>query len=228
MAARPTAGISLIEPKRRLRRREQSMRIIGKLAGPAMITAASLLLTPAQAGGLVGNPAPTFNLGDSDAHTVALADYKGRTVVLEWTNDGCPFVQHYYQRGAMQALQQQYTAKGVVWLTIISSAPGKQGYVSGARADELTRSRGAHPTAVLFDPTGKVGHLYSAATTPDMVVIDPAGTVAYSGAIDSIPSTDPDDIARATPYLKNAVDAVLAGQPVGTPATVSYGCTVKY
>jgi hypothetical protein len=176
----------------------------------------------------VGQPAPAFTSLDSDGKNVSLADYRGKFVVLEWTNDGCPFVQHYYKGGAMQALQKEYTGKGVVWLSVISSAPGEQGYADGARADQLTRQRGAAPSAVLLDPSGKVGHLYDAKTTPHMFIIDPKGTLLYAGGIDSIPSTDPDDIAKASPYVKTALDQALAGKPVTQSVTKPYGCSIKY
>lgn len=176
----------------------------------------------------VGQPAPAFTTLDSDGKSVSLADYRGRFVVLEWTNDGCPFVQHYYKRGAMQALQKEYTGKGVAWLSVISSAPGQQGYADGARARQLSQQRGAAPSAVLLDPSGKVGHLYDAKTTPHMFIIDPKGTLIYAGGIDSIPSTDPDDIAKASPYVKTALDQALAGKPVTQAVTQSYGCSIKY
>ena len=182
----------------------------------------------ASADAVVGKPAPTFSVADSNGKTVSLADYKGKYVVLEWTNDGCPFVQHYYERGNMQALQKDYTGKGVAWLSIISSAPGEQGYVSGPAANKLTAERKAAPSEVLFDPSGKVGHLYDAKTTPHMFIIDPKGVLIYAGGIDSIPSTDPDDIAKATPYVKVALDEALAGKPVSTAVTKPYGCSIKY
>ncbi len=176
----------------------------------------------------IGQPAPDFSTADSGGKTVSLADYRGKLVVLDWTNDGCPFVKHYYKQGDMQALQKEYTGKGVVWLSVISSAPGQQGYADGARADQLTRQRGAAPSAVLLDASGKLGHLYDAKTTPQMFVIDAGGKLVYSGAIDSLPSTDPADIAGASPYLKTALDEALAGKPVSMPLTAPYGCSVKY
>jgi hypothetical protein len=204
------------------------MRFARIFATSGALLAGSLYLAPAEAAGLIGKTAPAFVLPDSAAHSVALADYRGKFVVLEWTNDGCPFVQHYYSQGAMQSLQGDYTAKGVIWLTIISSAPGKQGYLTGLQADQLTHSRNAHPSAVLLDSSGMVGHLYAARTTPDMVIIDRSGKVVYAGAIDSIPSTDPADIPRASPYLKAALDQAMSGQTVAIPSTPSYGCSIKY
>ena len=176
----------------------------------------------------IGHPAPDFSASDSHGKTVSLADYRGKLVVLEWTNDGCPFVQHYYKKGNMQALQKEYTGKGVVWLSVISSAPGTQGYADGARADQLTQQRDAAPSAVLLDPAGKIGHLYDAKTTPHMFIIDGDGKLIYAGGIDSLPSTDPADIARASPYVKTALDEALAGKPVSRPLTSPYGCSVKY
>lgn len=176
----------------------------------------------------VGQPAPAFTALDSDGKNVSLAGYHGKFVVLEWTNDGCPFVQHYYKRGNMQALQKEYTGKGVVWLSVISSAPGAQGYADGARANQLTQQRGAAPSAVLLDSSGKLGHLYDAKTTPHMFIIDPNGTLLYAGGIDSEPSTDPDDIAKASPYVKTALDQALAGKPVTQAVTQPYGCSIKY
>ena len=184
--------------------------------------------TDAAAAPRIGQPAPAFTASDSNGKSVSLSDYRGKFVVLEWTNDGCPFVQHYYKQGSMQALQKDYTGRGVAWFSVISSAPGAQGYANGDRANRLGKERGAAPSAVLLDPTGALGHLYGAETTPDIFVIDPAGKLVYAGAIDSIPSTDPADIPKATPYVKNALDAVMTGKPVSTSATVSYGCSVKY
>jgi hypothetical protein len=189
----------------------------------------TLLCAAAQAAApRIGQPAPAFSAADSNGRTVSLADYRGKVVVLEWTNDGCPFVQHYYKHGAMQALQRQYTGKDVVWLTVISSAPGAQGYADAERANALTRERGAAPSAVLLDPHGALGHLYDARTTPDIFIVDNQGRLAYAGGIDSLPSTDPDDIPRAVPYVRTALDELLAGKPVSKPLTSPYGCSVKY
>jgi peroxiredoxin len=175
----------------------------------------------------VGTPAPDFTATDSRGQSVRLSDYRSKFVVLEWTNDGCPFVQKHYQ-GNMQSLQKDATARGAVWLSVISSAPGKQGYVSGAEADALTKKRGAAPSAVLLDPAGTIGHLYDAKTTPHMFIVDPQGTLLYAGGIDSIASADVDDIAKAKPYVKTALDEAMAGKPVGEPVTRPYGCSIKY
>lgn len=176
----------------------------------------------------IGEPAPAFTAVDSNGKTVSLADYKGRHVVLEWTNDGCPFVKKHYGSGNMQSLQKEFTAKNVVWLSVISSAPGQQGYADGAAANKLTAARGAAPTAVLLDPKGDVGRLYGAKTTPQLFAIDPAGKLEYAGGIDSIASPDPADIGSATPFLKVALTEALAGKPVTTPVTKPYGCSIKY
>jgi peroxiredoxin len=176
----------------------------------------------------IGAPAPAFTGTDTSGAPISLADFKGKVVVLEWTNDGCPFVRKHYGSGNMQALQQEATASGVVWLSIISSAPGKQGYVDAARADELTRSRGAHPTHVLLDPSGTIGRLYGAKTTPHMYVIDQAGRLVYMGGIDDIPSARVDDIPKAHNYVRAALNELHAGKPVAQPVSRPYGCSVKY
>jgi len=176
----------------------------------------------------VGQPAPDFVGTDSYGKTVALKELRGRTVVLEWSNHQCPFVGKHYRSGNMQALQKEAVGQGVVWLTILSSAPGKQGSVTAAEANELTRSRGAAPTAVILDPTGTIGHAYDARTTPHMFVIDKTGTVVYMGGIDDKPTTDLADIAPAKNYVRLALAAVAAGKPVAEPVTRPYGCSVKY
>jgi hypothetical protein len=203
---------------------------ISAAALTAALTLASLLACNAGAADApaIGHPAPVFSATDSGGHTVNLSDYRGKLVVLEWTNDGCPFVRHYYDHGNMQTLQKQYTGKGVVWLSVISSAAGREGYADGPHADQLSRQRGAAPSAVLLDPTGTLGHLYGAKTTPQMFLIDRTGTLIYSGAIDGEPSTDPADIATASPYFKDALDQALAGQPLSRPLTKPYGCSIKY
>ena len=192
-----------------------------------LVLAAALGVTTAQAAPKVGEPAPAFSTTDSNGKTVQLADYRGKFVVLEWSNAECPFVKKHYA-GNMQALQKEETAKGVAWLTVISSAPGKQGHVDGKQANALTKERGAAPTAVLLDPTGKIGHAYDAKTTPHMFVIDPKGTLVYMGGIDSIASADAEDIPKAKPYVKLALAEALAGKPVTESVTKPYGCGIKY
>ncbi|KKL02184.1 thioredoxin family protein [Rheinheimera mesophila] len=188
----------------------------------ALFFASSLFAAPQ-----VGQAAPAFTLTDSKGQSHSLADFAGKTVVLEWTNHECPFVVKHYS-GNMQSLQKQFGSDDVVWLTVISSAPGKQGHITGAKADELTSSRNAMPDAVLFDETGVTGKAYDAKTTPHMYVIDKKGVLQYMGGIDSIPSAKVDDIAKATPYFSNALTAVLAGNPANPAVTKPYGCSIKY
>ena len=175
-----------------------------------------------------GAPAPEFSAKDSSGRDVSLARFKGRTVVLEWTNQDCPYVRKHYATGNMQQLQQEAAAQGVIWLTIASSAPGAQGYVDGLAADKLTVDRKALPAAFVLDPDGKLGRLYGATVTPHMYVIDKAGMLVYKGGIDSIPSANTDDIARATQYVRVALDQVLAGKQVAEASTRPYGCSLKY
>jgi peroxiredoxin len=175
-----------------------------------------------------GEAAPEFTLTDSKGTSHKLSDFRGKFVVLEWLNHECPFVKKHYSGGNMQKLQQEYTAKGVVWLSIISSAPGKQGHRTGPQAEADTKDKNAAPTAVLLDPSGEVGKKYDAKTTPEMFVLDKEGKILYAGAIDSIKSTDSADIAKAENHVRQALDAALAGQPVPKPKTTPYGCSVKY
>jgi hypothetical protein len=149
-------------------------------------------------------------------------------VVLEWTNHDCPYVRKHYDTGNMQTLQKDATGQGVTWLTIISSSPGTQGHVSPGQADELTVRRNASPSAVLLDPTGVVGRMYGATNTPHMYVIDRTGTLVYAGAIDDKPTSRRGDVPGAQNYVRLALQSVATGQPVKTPVTRAYGCTVKY
>lgn len=176
----------------------------------------------------IGMPAPDFTALDSQGVQHTLADYRGKIVILEWTNHQCPFVGKHYNTGNMQALQQYATGAGVTWLSMISSAPGTQGYVSGPEADALTAKRRAAPTAVLLDPQGVVGRLYDARTTPHMYIIDATGTLVYMGGIDDKPSTQNADVKTATNYVRVALDEVRSAKPVSTPVTRPYGCSVKY
>jgi peroxiredoxin len=198
----------------------------------AALSLFSALLAGAAAWGAadpqVGQPAPDFSTLDSQGNVRHLADYRGKVVVLEWTNADCPFTRKHYASGNMQSLQSLAREHGVVWLSVISSAPGTQGYVDGRHADDLTRTRKAVPAAVLLDPSGSVGRLYQAKTTPHMYVIDAKGELRYMGGIDSIATTDVSDIAKAEPYLKEAMLAVVDGQPVAHPVTRPYGCGIKY
>lgn len=176
----------------------------------------------------VGKPAPDFTARDSAGQTVRLADYAGKTVVLEWTNHDCPFVRKHYGAHAMQDLQKTWTGKGVIWLSVISSAPGEQGFVDGAEADRLTRERGATPTAVLLDPQGTLGRAYDAKTTPHMFVISGDGTLLYQGGIDDKPSAEIADLTGAKNYVAAALAEIAAGRPVTVKTSRPYGCTVKY
>ena len=182
----------------------------------------------AAAAATVGLPAPTFSLASSNGPTIGLADQRGKIVVLEWTNHDCPYVRKHYDAGNMQNLQKEATGQGVVWLTVISSAPGTQGHVSAGQANELTATRKASPTAVLLDPTGTVGKAYGATNTPHMYVITKDGVLAYAGAIDDKPTTRRSDVEGAQNFVRPALAAVAAGQPVKTPVTRAYGCTIKY
>jgi peroxiredoxin len=183
---------------------------------------------PAAAVAVVGQPAPSFTAADSHGKARSLADFQGKVVVLEWWNFECPFVGKHYGSGNMQRLQKEWTGKGVVWLTVSSSAPGKQGHVDGAKADALMKEKGGASTAVLLDHDGKVGRAYGAKTTPHMFVIDAKGRLVYAGGIDDRPSTDQADIASAKGYVGAALSEVLAGKPVTTPTSQPYGCSVKY
>ena len=190
-----------------------------------------LLLAPslkAHAAALVGKSAPALELRDADGKTARLDAYKGKYVVLEWVNPQCPFVRKHYGSGNMQGLQKKYTEKGVVWLSILSSAPGKEGYMKADEARDWVREQKAAPTRFLLDPKGKVGRAYGAKTTPHIFVIDPKGTLIYNGAIDDKPSTDKADIETARNYLAAALDESMAGEKVATAATQPYGCRVKY
>jgi peroxiredoxin len=207
--------------------------------GGAGITAAAVIValllgvigifvSAAGAAPQIGQPAPDFTAVDSKGNSIRLSEYRGKIVVLEWTNADCPYTRKHYSSGNMQSVQALAEKNGIVWLTVISSAPGKQGYVNGAAADALTVSRHAVPAAVLMDPAGTVARLYAAKTTPHMFVIDKDGTLKYMGGIDSLATTDEADIARAEPYLKEAMLALAAGNPVAHPMTKPYGCSIKY
>jgi hypothetical protein len=197
--------------------------LIASVLGTAPASAAEL-----HAGPRIGQPAPDFTGTDSNGGAVSLSALRGRTVVLEWSNHQCPFVGKHYRSGNMQSLQRDAARDGVAWITIVSSAPGTQGFVTAAEANELTRSRGAAPMTVVLDPSGAIGREYGAKTTPHMFVIDPRGTLIYMGAIDDRPTTDVADIAGARNYVKLALAAVAAGTPLTDTVTQPYGCSVKY
>src|SRR5262252_4638805 len=176
----------------------------------------------------IGQAVPDFTATASNGKTFRLSDYRGQYMVLEWHNNGCPYVGKHYKSGNMQRLQKQWTGRSVVWFTIISSAPGKQGYVTASEENEYLVKMQAAPTAALLDPSGELGHLYDAKTSPQMVVINPQGTVIYDGAIDDKPTTDVADVPGATNYVSLALEQSMSGKPVATPATRPYGCSVKY
>jgi peroxiredoxin len=176
----------------------------------------------------VGQPAPEFTATDTNNNVHKLSDFKGKFVVLEWTNRDCPFTQKHYQSGNMERLQHEWTKRGVVWLTVVSSAPGEQGYVIGGEENAYLEQMKAAPTAVLLDPNGQLGHLYDAKTTPHMFVIDRKGMLIYDGAIDDRASTDVSDIAGAKNYVVQALQEAMAGKPVTVTTSRPYGCAVKY
>ncbi len=176
----------------------------------------------------VGQPAPNFTLKDAAGKTVRLSDYKGKHVVLEWTNPGCPFVRKHYDSGNMQSTQRESTGKGVVWLAINSTEKASSDYLEPGKLAAWMSQQKSAPTAVLMDEDGIAGQAYGARTTPHMYIVDPAGKLIYAGGIDSIPSGNVDDIKKATNYVRQALGETLAGQPVSAAATRPYGCTIKY
>ena len=190
--------------------------------------AAALMPAGAWASPDLGKPAPLFTGTDSDGKVWSLADLKGKVVVLETTNHQCPYVAKHYRAANMQAQQREATARGVIWLTVAASAPGEQGYVEAAQANDLTKSRNAAPTAVILYPQSKIARAYGATVTPHMYIIDAAGKLVYKGGIDSIPSADTADIPKATQYVRVALDEVLSGKQVAQASTRPYGCTLKY
>jgi peroxiredoxin len=208
------------------------VQIAHRLSVAAAVSATVLALaTPVVARESVrpGLPAPDFSVPDSSGTPVSLSRFKGKTVVLEWTNHECPYVGKHYGTGTMQKLQKDAKADGVAWLTVISSAPGQQGHVAGLEADNLSAVRKAEPTAVLLDDDGKVGRLYGASTTPHMFVIDKTGIVAYMGAIDDKPTTSRNSVTTARPYVRDALVALREGKAVAAPtSTRPYGCSIKY
>lgn len=182
----------------------------------------------ALAAATVGQPAPAFSAVDTGGKTVSLADFKGRHVVLEWVNPGCPYVQKHYGSANMQGTQQDAAAQGVVWLAVNSTAADASDYKTPAAMAQWMQQQKAAATATLMDSDGKVGRAYGARTTPHMYVVDPAGTLVYAGAIDSKPTANPADVATATNHVKAALAEALAGKPVSTASTRAYGCSVKY
>ena len=176
----------------------------------------------------IGKPAPDFSVVDSNGATRSLGEFLGQDIVLEWTNHGCPYVKKFYNDGAMQSLQEQVTSSGAIWLRVISSAPGKQGHVSGDEANKIAQDQGVHATATLLDSDGSVGRAYNAKTTPHMYVVNKQGVLVYQGAIDDKPGTNSADIEGATNYVTAALDDLNAGRDVQTALTQPYGCSIKY
>jgi peroxiredoxin len=193
-----------------------------------LLSALLLLLSANSFAIETGKPAPDFTATNSEGKEVKLADYKGKLVVLEWTNAHCPFVKKHYDGKNMQALQGKYTGEGVVWLTVLSSAEGKEGFETPAEAEASRKATGAHASALLLDKSGKLGKLYGAQTTPHMFVIDKKGVLAYQGAIDDKPSADKATLKGAKNYVAEALDAEMAGRAPATAQTKSYGCHIKY
>ena len=176
----------------------------------------------------VGDHAPDFTATDSNGQVHKLSDYQGRFVVLEWTNRGCPYTQKHYSSGNMQRLQREWTSRGVIWLTVLSSAAGKQGYATGPEENAYLKQINGAPTAALLDPTGTLGHLYDAKTSPHMFIINPQGILIYNGAIDDRPTTDVADVQGATNFVSVALEEATSGKAVSNPTTRPYGCSVKY
>lgn len=195
-----------------------------------LILAAALALgaTAAAAEPQIGQPAPAFRAKDFHGRTVSLAQFKGRTVVLEWTNNGCPYTAKHYDSGNMQALQKDAVAEGVEWLTVSSAAPGLQGYMTPAQARAWKARVGAHSSDVILDASGKLGHAYEAKTTPHIFIVDKAGRLAYMGGVDDRPYQAPESLQGAKNYVRAALDDLKAGRPVAEPVTRPYGCSVKY
>ncbi len=181
-----------------------------------------------QAQAQIDQPAPAFSVQGADGRTVTLDSLKGKTVVLEWTNHDCPYVKKHYGSGNIPALQKEAAAKGVVWLQVISSAPGQQGHVDGPTALKLNEQRGAAPANTLLDPTGQMGKAYGAQTSPHLFIINPQGQLVYKGGIDSIATAKVEDIAKAEPYVKVALTELAAGKKVSQASTRPYGCSIKY
>jgi peroxiredoxin len=193
-----------------------------------MLAAALTFAVPALAKPVIGQPAPDFSVTDASGKTQSLSAYKGKIVVLEWNNPECPFVRKHYGAHNMQTQQAEAAAQDVVWLTVNSGADGKQGHLDAAAASAYVTKNQGKEAAYLLDADGKVGHAYDAKTTPNMYVIDKNGVLRYMGGIDSIASTDVDDIAKATQYVRQALAELTAGKPVSVSTSEPYGCSVKY
>jgi peroxiredoxin len=202
--------------------------MLRKLTTLAALTFA-LVATQAQAEPVVDQAAPAFSAKTADGKTIDLASFKGKTVVLEWTNHDCPFVKkHYDKSGNIPALQKEFTAKGITWLQVVSSAPGKQGYVDGAAAIKVNKDRNAVPTNTILDPEGTLAKLYGAQTSPHFFIINDKGVLVYKGGVDNVASNKPEDIAGATNYVRESLSAIAAGKKVPNPSTKPYGCSIKF
>lgn len=195
-----------------------------------LLSTAIILMTSTAsiAAPVIGERAPAFSGVDTNGVTHSLSDFEGKTVVLEWSNPGCPYVKKHYDSGNMQSVQKSATSDGVVWLTIVSSADGKQGHMTPDDANSYMAEMKSNATARLLDPTGEIGNLYDAKTTPHMFVVNPEGTLVYQGAIDDDPSFKPDGIATADNYVTAALSSVAAGEAVEVTSSQPYGCSVKY
>ena len=198
------------------------------LAGVAGLGALTLAVAPDAAAQTVGQAAPNFTLPDANGRQVSLADFRGRTVVLEWNNPECPFVRKHYGSGNMQRTQAAAARDNVVWLTINSGAPGNQGHMNAAQARAFVAGAGARPTAYLLDPGGDVGRAYAARTTPHMYIISPAGRLVYAGGIDDRPTANPADLEGARNHVLAALADLRAGRAVSVATSRPYGCSVKY
>jgi hypothetical protein len=187
-----------------------------------------VFLAPALQAARVGEPAPDFMATDTHGQTHKLSEYSGKFIVLEWHNRECPYTRKHYASGNMQRLQKEWTVKGVIWFTVISSAPGQQGYMTANDENSYVKEVNASPTAVLLDPQGELGHLYDAKTTPHMFVISPQGILLYNGAVDDKATPEPSDIPSSKNYVSAALEEAMAGKPVSQPTSRPYGCSVKY
>ncbi|QYU68725.1 thioredoxin family protein [Leptolyngbya sp. 15MV] len=194
----------------------------------AACAALAIVTACAASAQVVGQPAPNFKLPDANGKPVSLSDFRGKTVVIEWNNPECPFVKKHYGSGNMQRTQAAAAKDGVVWLTINSSAPGNQGYVSGAGAKAVVAQSGGQPTAYLLDPNGVAGKAFGAKTTPHMYIVNKAGSLVYAGGIDDKPTPNPADIAGARNHVLAALSELKAGKAISVPTSRPYGCAVKY
>jgi peroxiredoxin len=202
--------------------------ILSASFGVAAIIGAHAFAGQALAQANLGNAAPAFTLTDSNGRARTLNEFKGKTVVLEWTNHQCPYVGKHYRGNNMQALQKKWTGQGVVWLSVISSAPGEEGHVTSQQANQLTAERNAAPSAVLFDPKGSTGRAYGARTTPHMYIINGDGVLVYMGGIDDQPTARLEDLKVAKNYVDQALTEMAQGKPVTASRSRAYGCSVKY